>query len=136
MRVSDAQLAEVFDRGWTVVEGFLSADMLAAAREALWEIYPRPEDYFAAPEKHPNFGKSQFSGIRLFPYDQWALNAITVDPDLIDAAERFHRSRTSRSTRWSCGASMPGPSTTTSPTTATTATTPWSPRARTTSTPR
>ena len=93
MRVSDAQLAEVFDRGWTVVEGFLSADMLAAAREALWEIYPRPEDYFAAPEKHPNFGKSQFSGIRLFPYEQWALNAITVDPDLVDAAERFHRSK-------------------------------------------
>ena len=89
MRVADAKLAEIWDRGFTVVEGFLAADTLRAAQDALWEIYPRPEDYFAAPEKYPQFAKSQFAGIRLFPWASWALNRLAVEPDLVDAAERF-----------------------------------------------
>ena len=89
MRVSDAKLAEIWDRGYTIVEGFIDAESLREAREALWTIYPKPEEYFADPEKYPQFGKSQFSGIRLFPFDAWALNRLCVYPDLIDAAERF-----------------------------------------------
>ena len=49
MRVSDATLAEVRERGFSLMEGFLSGDELAAAREALWLHFPRPEDYFADP---------------------------------------------------------------------------------------
>lgn len=89
MRVSDAQLAEIWDRGYTLVEGFLDGASLAEAREALWSVYPRPEDYFAAPSAHPKFATSQFAGLRLFPYDSWALNRLPVYPDLVDAAERF-----------------------------------------------
>jgi ectoine hydroxylase-related dioxygenase (phytanoyl-CoA dioxygenase family) len=89
MRVPDAKLAEVRDRGFTVVEGFLDRDMLAAARDALWQIHPRPEDYFADPGKYERYARSQFAGIRLFPYEQPALNRLAVYPDLIDAAERF-----------------------------------------------
>jgi ectoine hydroxylase-related dioxygenase (phytanoyl-CoA dioxygenase family) len=89
MRVPDAKLAEIWDRGFTVVENFIDPESLAAAREALWTIYPEPEEYFAAPDKHPQYGKSQFAGIRLFPFDAWALNRLCVYPDLIDAAERF-----------------------------------------------
>ena len=89
MRVADKNLAEIWDRGFTVVENFIDAEQLAAAREALWSIYPRPEDYFAAPEKFLKFGKSQFSGIHLFPFARWELNRLCVYPDLIDAAERF-----------------------------------------------
>jgi ectoine hydroxylase-related dioxygenase (phytanoyl-CoA dioxygenase family) len=89
MRVPDAKLAEVWDRGFTVVEGFLDAETLAAAREALWGVYPRPEDYFADPSKHPELADSQFSGINIFPYADWALNRIPVYPDLTDAAERL-----------------------------------------------
>ena len=89
MRIPDAKLAEVWDRGFTVVEGFLDADTLSAAQDALWEIYPRPEAYFAEPEAFPEFGKSQFAGLRLFPYGPMALNRVPVYPDLIDAAERF-----------------------------------------------
>ena len=81
MRVPDKKLAEVWDRGFTVVEGFLDADTLAAAREALWGVYPRPEDYFADPEKYPELADSQFSGITVFPYADWALNRIPVCPD-------------------------------------------------------
>lgn len=89
MRVPDTKLAEIWDRGFTIVEGFLDPAMLRAAQAALWKIYPRPEDYFADPAKYPQFAKSQFSGIRLFPFDGWAINRLAVDLDLIDAAERF-----------------------------------------------
>ena len=91
MRVSDTHLSQVWDQGFTVVEGFVDADTLAAAREALWGVYPKPEDYFADPSAHPKFAKSQFAGLRYFPYESWALNRVAVYPDLIDAAERFLR---------------------------------------------
>ncbi|HUZ13668.1 MAG TPA: phytanoyl-CoA dioxygenase family protein [Caulobacteraceae bacterium] len=89
MRVSDESLAQVWDQGFTLVEGFLDAKTLGEAREALWEVYPRPQDYFAAPEAHPRFSRSQFAGLRFFPYPSWALNRVAVYPDLVDAAERF-----------------------------------------------
>lgn len=89
MRVSDAKLAEIWDRGYTMVEGFLDPETLAAAQDALWGVYPTPEAYFADPEQHPRFSRSQFAGLRYFPYDDWNLNRVAVYPDLIDAAERF-----------------------------------------------
>jgi len=89
MRVSDTKLAEIWDRGFTVVENFLDAETLEAARAALWDVYPRPEDYFADPSAHPRLARSQFAGLRFFPYESWALNRVAVYPDLVDAAERF-----------------------------------------------
>ena len=44
MRVPDKNLAEIWDRGWTVIEGFLAPDTLKNAQDALWGIYPRPEE--------------------------------------------------------------------------------------------
>jgi hypothetical protein len=93
MRVSDEKLAEVWDQGFTVVEGFLDAETLKAAQDALWTTYPRPEAYFADPGAHLRYAASQFGGIRLFPYKDWALNRVPVYPDLTDAAERLLQSR-------------------------------------------
>ncbi|HWE99301.1 MAG TPA: phytanoyl-CoA dioxygenase family protein [Caulobacteraceae bacterium] len=89
MRVPDEKLAEVRERGFAVVENFLDPDTLAAAQAALWGIYPRPADYFADPKSEEKFARSQFAGIRLFPYADWALSRLPVYPDLVDAAERF-----------------------------------------------
>ncbi|MFZ1886635.1 MAG: phytanoyl-CoA dioxygenase family protein [Candidatus Binataceae bacterium] len=89
MRVPDGNLAQVWDRGFTIVENFLDHETLAAAQQALWEIYPRPEDYFRAPEEHPELSRGQFAGLRLFPYVSWALNRLPVHPDLVDSAERM-----------------------------------------------
>jgi hypothetical protein len=89
MRIPDAKLAEVWDHGFTVVESFLDPETLSAAQEALWGIYPRPEAYFADPAAHSKFTRSQFAGLRFFPYNSWALNRVAVYPDLIEAAERF-----------------------------------------------
>ena len=88
MRVSEAQLAQVWDQGFTIIEGFLDAETLSAAQESLWTIYPKPEEYFSDPSAHPRFARSQFAGLRYFPYDSWALNRLPVYPDLVDAAER------------------------------------------------
>jgi hypothetical protein len=89
VRVSDEKLAEVWDRGFTIVEGFLDAETLSAARDAMWGLYPTPEAYFAAPGEYPQFSMSQFAGLRNFPYPTWELNRLPAYPDLIDAAERF-----------------------------------------------
>jgi len=93
MKVSDAKLAEIWDRGYTVVENFLDQESLKAAQKALWTIHPKPEDYFAEPDKYPKYAKSQFAGIHLFPFPAWEINRLCVYPDLIDAAERFLNTR-------------------------------------------
>src|ERR1700759_567115 len=89
MRVADEKLAEIWDNGFTVVENFIDKESLAEAREALWTIHPRPEEYFADPSQYEKYGKSQFAGIQLFPFDKWELSRLAVYPDLIDMAERF-----------------------------------------------
>lgn len=89
MRVTDETLAEVREQGFAKIEDFVPADVLAAARAALWTIFPRPSDYFSDPAAHARFARSQFAGIRHFPYDNPALDALAVLPDLVDAAERF-----------------------------------------------
>ena len=89
MRVSDEKLAEVRERGFAIIENFLDAQTLAAAQQALWSVYPTPQAYFEDPSAHPKFARSQFSGLRFFPYSAWDLNRVAVYPDLVEAAERF-----------------------------------------------
>ena len=89
MRVPDAVLDEVRAHGFALVEGFLDADELQAAQEALWRHFPRPKDYFAEPGEHERYRASQFAGVEEFPYRSWDLNRLAVHPDLVDLAERF-----------------------------------------------
>jgi phytanoyl-CoA dioxygenase PhyH len=89
MRVSDATLAEVRERGFSLMEGFLGIDELSAARDALWLHFPRPEDYFADPDRFARYATSQFAGVEEFPYRSWDLNRLPVHADLVDAAERY-----------------------------------------------
>ncbi len=89
MRVPDSCLDELRTVGFAVMEGFVGGDELAAAQDALWGNYPRPDEYFAEPDRHPGLGAHPFAGLREGPFDQWALNQLTFHPDLVDAAERF-----------------------------------------------
>jgi hypothetical protein len=89
VRVSDAALDEVRERGFVVVEGFLTAAELAAAQAALWLHFPKPDEYFADPAAFARYGASQFAGVEEFPYRSWDLNRLAFHPDLVDAAERF-----------------------------------------------
>ena len=87
----DATLDEVGERGFALLEDFLAPDELKAAREALWLHFPRPEEYFADPDRHSGYATSQFAGLQEFPYRSWDLNRLAFHPDLVDAAERFLR---------------------------------------------
>jgi hypothetical protein len=91
MRVPDATLDEVRHQGFSLLEGFLAADELTAAQDALWRHFPRPADYFADPTEpqHARYARSQFAGVEEFPYRSWDLNRLPVHPDLVDAAERY-----------------------------------------------
>jgi hypothetical protein len=87
--VSDAALEDVREHGFALVEGFLDAGELEAARDALWLHFPRPEEYFSDPDAHSNLAAGQFAGVLEFPYRSWDLNRLPVHPDLVDAAERL-----------------------------------------------
>jgi hypothetical protein len=87
--VPDATLDAVRERGFALMEGFLSPEELQSAQDALWLHFPRPEDYFAEPSHFPQYAGSQFAGVEEFPYKSWALNHLAFHPDLVDAAERY-----------------------------------------------
>ncbi len=89
MRVPDATLDEVRQRGFALVEGFLDPAELDAARRALWLHYPTADAYFADPERYADFRRDQFAGVEEFPYLSWDLNKLPVHRDLVDAAERY-----------------------------------------------
>jgi hypothetical protein len=89
VRVPDAALDEVRQRGFTLVDDFLAPDELKAAQQALWLHFPTPEDYFADPVAHGEYAASQFAGVEEFPYRSWDLNRLAFHRDLVDAAERF-----------------------------------------------
>ena len=89
MRVPDHHIDEFFTQGFTLVEGFLSSDELAVARDALWSIYPTPQDYFADPATHAHLQRHGFSGNYKFPFGHFELNRLAVHPDLVDVVRRI-----------------------------------------------
>jgi len=89
MRVADATLDEVRERGFSLMEGFLGAEELAAAQDALWKHFPRHDEYFDDPGRFMHLGQGQFAGVEEFPYRSWDLNRLAIHPDLVDAAERY-----------------------------------------------
>lgn len=89
MRVPERCVNELREQGFTIVEGFISGEELSAAQDALWLHFPRPEDYFADPEAHAKYSRSQFAGLRMGPFNSWDLNRLTFHPDLVEFAERF-----------------------------------------------
>jgi hypothetical protein len=89
MHIDDSTLAQVRSDGFAVVEGFLGEDELEAAHAGLFEEFPRPDEYFADPERHHELVRHQFAGLRIGPFDSWPLTRIAFHPDLVDAAERF-----------------------------------------------
>lgn len=89
MRVPDATLDTVRDRGFALVEGFLTDAEARAAQKELGKHFPSAEQYFADPGAYPRFADDQFGGVEEFPYRSWDLNRLAFHPDLVDAAERY-----------------------------------------------
>ncbi len=90
MRIPDQALTELDQQGFTIVEGVLSAEEVAAAREGIWDHHPRPEEFFADPSAHPRLAASAFAGIVTdFPFVSWDLTRLCFHPDLVDAVARY-----------------------------------------------
>lgn len=89
MRIGDDVLERVRTDGFAIVEGFLTADEVAAARAGLFEEFPTHEQYFADPDRYAHVVAHQFAGLRVGPFPSWALTRLACHPDLVDAAERF-----------------------------------------------
>jgi len=109
MRVPDRCVVDLRDRGYLIFEGFLEADELAAAQDALWLHYPRPEEYFADPAAHAWLATSQWAGLIRAPWPSWSLNRLALHPDLLDLAERFLGSADLRLYEAELWPSTPGP---------------------------
>ncbi len=126
MRVPDSTLDELRDaRGFSLLPGFLAPDELAAAQDALWRHFPRPDDYFADPDGRPTArwpatSSPACSSSRTARGTSTAWPCTPISSTWPSATSTRP---TSTSTRSSCGASTPAPSTTTNRCTATTAAT-------------
>ena len=71
MHIGDDVLHQVRTDGYAVVEGFLTPDELAAAREGLFEQFPTHDQYFADPDQHHSIVAHQFAGLRVGPFESW-----------------------------------------------------------------
>ena len=89
VHVPASSLGSCASAGFTVIEGFLAADELAAAQDALWQEFPRPADYFADPSRYERLTRTQFAGLKVGPWRSWDLNRLAFHPDLVDLAARF-----------------------------------------------
>jgi hypothetical protein len=89
MRVPERCVTDLHERGYFLFEGFLGADELSAAQDALWLHYPRPAEYFADPTAHAWLAGDQWAGIVGGPWRSWSLNRLAFHPDLLDLAARF-----------------------------------------------
>ena len=89
MRLTDAQLQQFHEQGFVVVPGFLGAEKLARAQDALSLHLPSPEAYFADPGAHSNLSQGQFVGLTEFPFKSFDLNRLAVDEDLIAISQHL-----------------------------------------------
>lgn len=88
MRITAEHLATWEREGYVVVEDFLTADELAAARENFSRYYPTWEDFSAHRPRYGSLLGSGFAGMSEFPFAGSALNDINTHPEAIDFAER------------------------------------------------
>ena len=89
MKVSDAHIQQLKDIGYVVIENFIEPELVSRAQEAMWELCPRPADYFANIDEHATLSTSQFAGLHRFPFPTWDLNRLVVNQNLIDVAEKI-----------------------------------------------
>ena len=89
MKILDEHIRQLSDYGYAIVENFIEPELLSRAQEAMWELCPRPADYFANTDEHARLSTSQFAGLHRFPFPTWDLNRLVVNQNLIDAAEKI-----------------------------------------------
>ena len=84
MHISDNQLDEYREKGFLVVEDFLTEQERSDALDGFFKLFAPPyHDYVAAGLQNKT------TQHQLFPSDHRGLNHVTVHPDLISASKRL-----------------------------------------------
>ena len=89
MRIPDEKLAEVFDRGFTVVEGFLDKPTLARRPGRAVGDLSAARGLFRRPGRLSEVRQEPVRRPAVLPLPVLGAERVPVYPDLIDAAERF-----------------------------------------------
>jgi hypothetical protein len=99
----DDEIGRWHDDGWVLIDGLIGTPEIDAVHDALFRIFPRPEDfrpdphavaalrrgYPPIPEAGPAFRPEQHRWGREFPFhDAPALNRLFVHPAIVDFVER------------------------------------------------
>jgi ectoine hydroxylase-related dioxygenase (phytanoyl-CoA dioxygenase family) len=77
--------------GWCVIEDVVPPDVLAAARQALADVFPTADDFAdeVDPIRNAAFLTEGGAPSPQFPFDQDALNLVPMHDAIIDLAEQF-----------------------------------------------
>jgi hypothetical protein len=77
--------------GWCVIEDVIPPDVLAAARQALPDVFPTADEFADGvdPQRNAPFLTEQGAPRPQFPFEQDALNRVALHDVIIDLAERF-----------------------------------------------
>lgn len=78
-------------RGWVVLPDFLEPD-LEVLIDDLRRIFPRPEDYWANPERFPELQGGQFDSVRTIPTGVSRLDLLPFDERVQQIAEQVTES--------------------------------------------
>jgi hypothetical protein len=89
---SPAEYKQLWDSaGWCVIEGVIPADVLAAARRALADVFPTADEFAdrVDPNRSAPFLTEGGAPRPQFPFEQDALNRVALHDAVIDLAEQF-----------------------------------------------
>jgi len=89
--VADAEQAQWEEDGWCLLQDFLPAGDVAAARAALPPLFPTAEEFAADadPGRNEPFHVDSHAVMPRFPFDDGALNDLVVHDRMIDLAEQL-----------------------------------------------
>jgi len=115
--------------GWVLLDGLVGTDVIDAAVEELWRVFPRPEEYhadpdgetekwlgrpaaprdeFVWPESGPGFRPEQHRWRAEFPFPGPHLNRLCVQPAVVDFMTRALQSTDLRLYQAQCTAKYSG----------------------------
>jgi Phytanoyl-CoA dioxygenase (PhyH) len=87
--LTEPQLDLFHTDGFVLVPDVLSADELAILQNGVWENFPTPEDYFAAPEGFADLTSTPFSGLANFPWASPDLNRLVAHPRILSIVRQI-----------------------------------------------
>ena len=87
--LTDEQLDTFNTDGFVMVPDLLTPDEVDRFRKGIWDTCPKPENYFADPERFAHFTDTPFAGLSNFPWASPDLNRLVVHPRLVSIVRQI-----------------------------------------------